>query len=91
MVIGSWILGTKFVQMVLLLVGNYLLCYKGEFLMLLILEKVFQWCLILGMFLAPLYLAIMKCVRPLYIIPSLPLSFRALQSCSPIHLKYAFF
>ena len=49
------------------------------------------WCLILGIFLAPPYLASIKCVRPLYIIPNLPLSFRALRSCSPICLKYVFF
>ena len=42
-----------------------------------------SWCLILGIFSAPPYLASIKYVRPLYIIPSLPLSF--------IHLKYAFF
>ena len=50
-----------------------------------------SWCLILGMFAAPPCLANMKWVRPLYIIPSLALSFRAFQSCSPIHLRYAFF
>ena len=43
------------------------------------------------MFSAPPCLANIKCVRPLYIIPSLLLSFRALRSCSPIHLKYVFF
>ena len=50
-----------------------------------------SWCLILDIFFAPLYLASIKFVRPLYIMPSVPLSFRALRSCSPIHLKYAFF
>ena len=50
-----------------------------------------SWCLILGMFFAPPCLASMKFVRPLYIIPSLPLSFRAFRSCSPMHLRYAFF
>ena len=50
-----------------------------------------SWCLILGNFSAPPYLACIKCVRPLYIISSLPLSFRAFWSCSSIHLKYAFF
>ena len=50
-----------------------------------------SWYLILGMFSAPSCLANIKYVRPLYIIPSLPLSFRAFQSCSPMHLKYAFF
>ena len=50
-----------------------------------------SWYLILGIFSAPPYLASKKCMRPLYIIPSLPLSFRAVRSCSPIHLKYAFF
>ena len=50
-----------------------------------------SWCLILGIFFAPPCLASIKCVSPLCIIPSLPLSFRALRSCSPIHLKYAFF
>ena len=43
------------------------------------------------MFSAPSCLANIKCVRPLYIIRSLTLSFRAFQSCSPMHLKYAFF
>ena len=50
-----------------------------------------SWYLILGMFSAPPCLASIKCVRPLYIVLSLPLSFRAFQSCSPIHLRYAFF
>ena len=50
-----------------------------------------SWCLILGIFSAPPCLASMKCVMPLYIIPSLPLSFRAFLSCSPMHLRYAFF
>ena len=50
-----------------------------------------SWCLILGIFSAPLYLASIKCMSRLYITPSLPLSFRALQSYLPIHLKYAFF
>ena len=49
-----------------------------------------SWYLILSMFFAPPCLANIKCVRPLYIIPSLPLSFRAFRSCSPMHLKYAF-
>ena len=49
-----------------------------------------SWCLILDIFSAPPYLANIKYVRPLYIMPSLPLSFRALWSCSPIHLEYAF-
>ena len=43
------------------------------------------------MFSAPPCLASMKCVMPLYNIPSLSLSFRAFQSCSPMHLRYAFF
>ena len=50
-----------------------------------------SWYLILGMFSAPPCLANIKCVRPLYSIPSLSLSFRAFQSCSPMHLKYLFF
>ena len=50
-----------------------------------------SWCLILNMFFAPPCLTSIKCVSPLYIVPSLPLSFRALQSCSPMHLKYVFF
>ena len=50
-----------------------------------------SWCLILGIFSAPPYLVNIKCVRSLYIIPSLPLSFRAFRSCFSIHLKYAFF
>ena len=45
--------------------------------------------LILGFFSAPPCLANIKCVRPLYIILSLLLLFRALRSCSPMHLKYA--
>ena len=49
------------------------------------------WCLILGMFSTPPCLANMKCIKPLYIIPSLPLSFKTFQSCSSMHLKYAFF
>ena len=49
-----------------------------------------SWCLILGIFFAPPCLANIKYVRPLYIIPSLPL-FRAFRSCSPMHLRYAFF
>ena len=48
-----------------------------------------SWCLILGIFFAPPCLANIKCIRPLYIIPSLPLSFRAFRSCSPMHLRYA--
>ena len=44
-----------------------------------------------GYFSAPPYIASINCVRPLYIIPSLTLSFRAFRSCSPIHLKYVFF
>ena len=54
-------------------------------------DLVQSWYLILGMFFAPPCLANMKCVRHLYIIPRLPLSFRAFQSCSPMHLNYAFF
>ena len=54
-------------------------------------DPIQSWCLILGIFSAPPYLASIKCVRPLYIIPSLPFSFRAFRNCSPIHLKYAFF
>ena len=50
-----------------------------------------SWCLILGMFSAPSCLANIKYVRPLYIISSLPLSFRAFQSCSLMHLRYVFF
>ena len=49
------------------------------------------WCLILGIFFAPPCLANIKYMRPLYIIPTLPLSFKALRNCSPLHLKYAFF
>ena len=48
-------------------------------------------CLILDMFFAPPYLANIKCVASLYIIPSLPLSFRALCNYSPMHLKYVLF
>ena len=50
-----------------------------------------SWCLILGMFFAPSCLANIKCVRPLFIILSLHLSFKALRICSSMHLKYAFF
>ena len=50
-----------------------------------------SWCLILGMCSAPPCLANIKCVRSLYIIPSLPLSFRTFRSYSPMHLRYAFF
>ena len=50
-----------------------------------------SWYLILGMFSAPSCLTDIKCVSPLYIISSLPLSFKAFVSCSPMHLKYAFF
>lgn len=42
-------------------------------------------------FYAPLCLASMYCINPLYIFPSLPLSFRALMSCSPIYVMYAYF
>ena len=54
-------------------------------------DQIQSWYLILGMFFAPPYLASMKCVRPLYIIPNLPLYLRAFRSCSPMHLRYAFF
>jgi hypothetical protein len=37
----------------------------------------------------PPYLAKMWLVRPMYIIPSLPGSFRALRSCFPIHVRYS--
>ena len=47
--------------------------------------------LILGMFSAPPCLESMCCISPLYIMPSLPWSFRAFLSCSPMHLRYAFF
>ena len=39
----------------------------------------------------PPCLASMYLVIPLYIFPSLPLSLKALISCSPIHVRYAFF
>ena len=48
-------------------------------------------CLILGMFSIPPCFTSIKSMRPLYIIPSLLLSFKALCSYSPMHLKYAFF
>ena len=54
-------------------------------------DQIHFWYLILGMFSVPPCLANIKCVTPLYIIPSLHFSFRAFQSCSPMHLKYAFF
>ena len=54
-------------------------------------DQVQSWYLILSMLSAPPCLASMKRVRPLYIIPSLPLSFRAFRSCFPMHLRYAFF
>ena len=50
-----------------------------------------SWCLILNMIFAPPYLANIKCVRSLYIIPSLPLSFKTFLSCSQMPFKYAFF
>ena len=50
-----------------------------------------SWYLFLGMFSAPPCLANIKCASPLYITPSLPLSFKAFLSCSPTHFKYAFF
>ena len=43
------------------------------------------------MSLAPPCLVRICCMSPLYIVPSLPLSFRAFLSCSLIHLRYAFF
>ena len=46
-----------------------------------------SWYLILGMSFAPPCLASICCMSPLYIIPSLPLSFSAFLSCSLIHLR----
>ena len=43
------------------------------------------------MSLAPPCFDVMCWIRPLYIIPNLPLSLRAFLSCSLMHLKYAFF
>ena len=48
-------------------------------------------CEIRVRFCAPPCLASMCCINPLYILPSLPLSFRAFMSCSPMHVMYAFF
>ena len=46
MVIGIMIVGTIFVQVVLLLIENYLLGYEGEPLLLFKLRIVFQWWVI---------------------------------------------
>ena len=48
-------------------------------------------CVIIGISSTPPYLASMWCMSPLYIVPSLPWSLSAFLSCSPMHLKYAFF
>ena len=42
-------------------------------------------------FCAPLCMASMCCANMLCIFPSLPLSLRALMSCSPMHIMYTFF
>jgi hypothetical protein len=41
-------------------------------------------------FCAPPCLASMCCIKPLYIMPSRHLSLRALMSCLPMHIMYAF-
>ena len=89
MVIGFLIIGTTFAQVVLFLMENYLFGYEDEHLLLFLIKNsvlvvgdlIQSWCLILGIFSAPPYLASIKYMRPLYIIPSLPFSFRALRSC----------
>lgn len=43
-----------------------------------------------GMFNDPPYLASMYFVMPVYILSSLSLALRALMSCSPMHMMYAF-
>ena len=50
-----------------------------------------SWCDMRVRFCAPPCLATMCLINPLYILPSLPLSLRALMSCSPIHVIYEFF
>ena len=42
-------------------------------------------------FCAPPCFASMCCIKSLYILPSVPLSFRALMSCSSMHVIYAFY
>ena len=48
-------------------------------------------CFILGISFAPPYFANICWVSPLYMVPNLPWSFSAFLSCSPMHLRYAFF
>ena len=48
-------------------------------------------CVIIGIFSAPPHLARMWCMSHLYIIPNLPWSLSAFLSCSPMHLRSAFF
>ena len=50
-----------------------------------------SWRDICGRLNDPPCLANMCLVNPLYIFPSRPLSLKALISCSPIHVRYAFF
>ena len=54
-------------------------------------DLVQSWGDIRVKFWAPPCLASMCCISPLYILPSLSLSFRAFMSCSPMHVMYAFF
>ena len=48
------------------------------------------WCDMCVRFCAPPCLASICFTNPLYIFPSLPLSLRALMSCSPMHVIYVF-
>jgi hypothetical protein len=50
-----------------------------------------SWCDMRVRFCAPPCLASMCLTNPVYILPSLPLSLRALMSCSPMHVMYEFF
>ena len=49
-----------------------------------------SWCDMRVKFWAPSCLANMCVTSPLYIFPNLPLSLRALISCSPMHVMYVF-
>ena len=48
-------------------------------------------CFILGISFDPPYFANMCWVSPLYMVSNLLLSFSVFLSCSPMHLRYAFF
>ena len=53
-------------------------------------DRIQSWRDMRGRLRDPPFLASMCLVNPLYIFPSRPLSLRALISCSPIHVRYAF-